>query len=302
MTHPVHVPAPHGGPPVPDVRATRRKGTAVFLALSFGGTWLWLFFASAVLGLSALHPLLQLPAFCMPGIAAFAVRRWVTREGFADAGLRPRLRTAWRSYVVAWFGPPLLACGTLATAAALGMWHPRFSGPGGLLPGPGELLSLLGLMLVALVLTPVYLGEELGWTGYLRPRLCGGALLPSTVGTGLIWAVWHFPLAFIGYVEYADVGLGLLIWTVSFQLQEVILLWLYKRSGTVWVAGLAHAGNNMVLFVVLGEYLEGEAGLGAARLTALSTVPMAAVCLWLVATRALSTGKGLGAGAAHDRG
>lgn len=285
MTGTPHPAPQHGSPPTTADRATRGKGVAVFLALSFGGTWLWLLFATAALGLSPLNPVLQLPAFCVPGIAAVVVRRWVTREGFADAGLRLRLRSAWRFYAAAWFGPPLLAVCTLALAAALGLWHPDLSGPGGFLPGPGELLALLGMMVVALVLTPLYLGEEFGWTGYLRPRLFGAALVPSTLVTGLVWAVWHFPLAFIGYVEFSDVAVGLLIWTVSFQLQEVLLLWLYRRSGSIWVPGLAHAGNNMVLFLVLGEFLDKEAGLGAVWPMALSAVPMAAVCLWLLAAR-----------------
>ncbi|SOD87442.1 CAAX protease self-immunity [Streptomyces sp. Ag109_G2-15] len=263
-------------------RATTRRGVSVFLGLSFAGTWLWLLCARGLLGLSALHPLLQLPAFTMPALAAVVVRRWVTREGFADAGLRLRLREAWRYYLLAWIGPPAVAGCTLGLAAAVGLWHPDLSGPGGVLPGLDQVLSLLGLMAAAAILTPVYCGEEFGWTSYLRPRLFRGAPVPSAVVTGLIWAVWHFPLAFIGYVDFSNVLVGLLVWTLSFQLQEVILVWLYTRSGTIWVPSLAHAGNNMVLFLVLGKALDDGAGLGPVWLTALSAVPLAAVCWWIV--------------------
>ncbi|MFE3887781.1 CPBP family intramembrane glutamic endopeptidase [Streptomyces lydicus] len=259
----------------------------VFLLISFAGTWLWLLFARAGLGLSPLDPLLQLPGFCMPGIAAVAVRRWITTEGFADAGLKLRLRPAWRHYVVAWLGPPLIAAATLALAAALGLWDPDLSGPGGL-PGMKELATVLGLMIVALVLTPLYAGEEFGWTSYLRPRLFGGRTVPSIIATGLIWAVWHFPLAFIGYVEFTNAVIGLTVWTLSFQLQEIILMWLYQRSGSVWVASLAHAGNNMVLFLILGETLDGREGLGPVTPMLLVLAPMAAICLWLVGTQRLT--------------
>ncbi|MFI1497135.1 lysostaphin resistance A-like protein [Streptomyces platensis] len=264
-----------------------RKGVTVFLLISFAGTWLWLLFARAGLGLSPLNPLLQLPGFCMPGIAAVVVRRWITDEGFADAGLKLHLKTAWRYYGVAWLGPPLIAVATLALAAALGMWEPDLSGPGGL-PGTTELATVLGLMLVALLLTPLYSGEEFGWTSYLRPRLFGGRTVPSTIATGLIWAAWHFPLAFVGYVEFTNLAIGLAVWTLSFQLQEVILMWLYQRSGSVWVASLAHAGNNMVLFLVLGETLDGRGGLGAVTPMLLVLVPLAVICLWLVGTRRLT--------------
>ncbi|MCZ1007070.1 CPBP family intramembrane glutamic endopeptidase [Streptomyces lydicus] len=259
----------------------------VFLLISFAGTWLWLLFARAGLGLSPLDPLLQLPGFCMPGIAAVVVRRWITNEGFGDAGLKLRLKPAWRHYVVAWLGPPLIAAATLALAAALGLWDLDLSGPGGL-PGMQELATVLGLMMVALFLTPLYAGEEFGWTSYLRPRLFGGRTVPSIIATGLIWAVWHFPLAFIGYVEFTNAVIGLAVWTLSFQLQEIILMWLYQRSGSVWVASLAHAGNNMVLFLILGETLDTREGLGPVTPMLLVLAPMAAICLWLVGTRRLT--------------
>ncbi|WP_234430728.1 CPBP family intramembrane glutamic endopeptidase [Streptomyces sp. NRRL F-4489] len=220
----------------------------------------------------------------MPGIAGVVVRRWVTREGFADAGLRPRLKAAWPYYLAAWLGPLALALCTLGLAALLGVWHPRLSGAAGILPSTADILSVLVLMVIALVLTPLYCGEEFGWTSYLRPRLFGGAPVPSSLVTGLIWAVWHFPLAFIGYVDFPNVVLGLLIWTVSFQLQEILLLWLYTRSGSIWVASLAHAGNNMVLFFLLGHVLDEGAGLGPTWPMALSAIPMAALCLAIAAT------------------
>ncbi|MDX6741938.1 CPBP family intramembrane glutamic endopeptidase [Actinocorallia sp. A-T 12471] len=269
-------------------KRSRTKGIVVFLAISFGGTWIWLFFATAVLGLSPLNPLLQLPAACMPALAAVVVRSLVTREGYRDAGLRLNLRRSWPYYLAAWIGPAGVAVATLALAALVGLWHPDLSGPGGFLPGSKELLSLGALMLVALVLTPLYLGEEFGWTGYLRPRLYGGRPLPSTIATGLIWAVWHFPLAFIGYVEFPDLLVGLLIWTISFQLQEVILTWLYTRSGSIWTSGLAHAGNNMVLFFILGELLDTGADLGPTWPMALSLAPMALISLWITTTRKLT--------------
>lgn len=273
-------------------KPTGRHGVTAFLAISFTGTWLWLLIAREGLDLSPLHPLLQLPSFCMPGIAAVVIRRWITKEGFSDAGLGLRLKAAWRYYAVAWLGPPIIAAATLALAAAAGLWVPDLSGPGGI-PGANELASVLVLMVIALILTPIYAGEEFGWTSYLRPRLFGGRMVRSTVVTGLIWAVWHFPLAFIGYVEYSNVVIGLVVWTLSFQLQEIILTWLYLRSGSVWVASLAHAGNNMVLFLILGEVLDEDQGLGAITPMLLSLAPMAAVCLWIIAGRRLTRERGV---------
>ncbi|WP_431772547.1 CPBP family glutamic-type intramembrane protease [Streptomyces cucumeris] len=92
------------------------------------------------------------------------------------------------------------------------------------------------------------------------------------------------PLAFIGYVHFSDVALGLVVWTVMFLCQEVVLAWLYLRSGTVWVASLAHAGNNMVLFLLTGQLLTADDGRGPAHgalvTSMLPTIPVAALALW----------------------
>ncbi|WP_432590181.1 hypothetical protein ABVG11_35785 [Streptomyces sp. HD1123-B1] len=54
-------------PPPPATTPSSTRGPVVFLVLSFAGTWLWLLIGHTFLGLSALNPLLQLPAFCAPG-------------------------------------------------------------------------------------------------------------------------------------------------------------------------------------------------------------------------------------------
>jgi hypothetical protein len=55
------------------------------------------------LGVSVHSPLFQLaalPGGFAPAIAAIVVRKWITREGFADAGLRIDL-SKWPYYIVA---------------------------------------------------------------------------------------------------------------------------------------------------------------------------------------------------------
>src|SRR5919112_1500046 len=95
--------------------------------------------------------LVLLPFAFAPAVGALVVRRWVTLEGFRDAGLRLELRRCWRSYLVAWPAP-------LEE----------------MVPGlPGWAFVAL-LMLVIPLLAPVYWGEEFGWTGYLRSRILPG--------------------------------------------------------------------------------------------------------------------------------
>ncbi len=258
---------------------SRTKGVIAFLLLAFGLAWAGMFTAKLVFGLSLVDPLVQIAGIAFtPAVAAFIVRKWVTKEGFADAGMRLRLRENLGLYVAAWIGPLAFAAVALAVAAALGLWEVDLS-VFALIPGLPVWVSLVVLHLVLIVLTPIYWGEEFGWTSYLRLRLFPERPLLSTLSTGLIWAVWHYPLAFLGYIEFANVALGLALWTVSFLFQEVILSWLRMRSGSVWVASLAHAGNNMVLALLVGI------GVGEERVNTgvlLGLVPMAAVGMWLI--------------------
>jgi len=272
---------------------TRHKGLVAFLFISFGATWGYEFGARLGLGWSLVNPLVQLPMAFIPAVAAFAVRRWVTREGFADAGLKLRLRKAWWHYLIAWLAPLAIAVAACVVAAALGLWTPDLSSLDALVPGIPWWGAILVLQVLVIVLTPVYFGEEFGWTSYLRLRVYRGRPVAATVATGLIWAVWHYPLAFLGYAEFSDVALGLAVWTVSFLLQEVMLSWLRIRSGTIWTASLAHAGNNMVLSLLTASLLtSGEGGsLDAIVVTLLMLVPMGALCLWIVLSGQLSARK-----------
>jgi len=261
---------------------SRRTGVLVFLAISFGGTWSYLFLARLVFGWSLVNPLVQLPLAFTPAIAAVVVRRWVTREGFGDAGLALRLRRSWRYYLIAWLGPLLLVVLTVGLAALLGRWDGNLSPLDGLVPGLPGWAAVVALMAVLPLLAPVYWGEEFGWTSYLRLRIFVDRPLLSILVTGLIWAVWHYPLAFLGYIEFENVPLGLLVWTVSFLCQEMILAWLRLRSDSIWAPSLAHAGNNMVLALLTGMLLTEGGKIDEVALTLLAVVPMAAICAWLL--------------------
>jgi len=245
---------------------------AAFLLMSFGLAWGWEALAHLVLHWSLVNPLVQLPAAFAPAIAAVVVRRWITREGFADAGSPPRLRAAWRYYVLAGLGPFGVAAVVVGLGTAAGARPVADPVPG--LPFWAVPFVLLGLSVVT---TLLFWGEEFGWTGYLLLRVCPGRPRRAALVAGLIAAVWHFPLAFLGYVEYRNLALGLLGWTAWIMCQEVILAWFRERSGSIWPACLAHAGNNMVLAPVTTAMLTGPGGFGDLGVQFLVVVVLAAV-------------------------
>lgn len=255
----------------------------VFLAIAFGGVWPYLFFVRLLLGWSLVNPLVQLPVAFVPAIGAFVVRRWVTREGFANAGLSWRLRGAWRFWLAAWllpFGVTVLA---LAGMAVAGWWGGDLSPAG----GPSGLLILL---ILQVVLMPVYMGEEFGWTGFLWPRLVPGRPRLSVAVTGFVWAVWHYPLAYLGYAEFSDHTVSMVAWTVQFMLFQVMLCWLYAATGSVWVTSLAHSGNNVVQGVLTEQLLLGGGRVGSLGVLVGVNLALALVCVPMLFSRIFDRG------------
>jgi len=267
------------------------KGIVVFLLIAFGTAWGGMF-GARMLGFSLVNPLVQLPFGFAPAIAAIVVRRWVTREGFGDAGLAVKLRSLWRYYLGAWLGPLMLVPVTAGLAALAGIWRPSLAPLETHVAGLPVWAFVLVLLVVVPLLAPLYWGEEFGWTSYLRLRLFPGRPVLSTTATGLIWAVWHYPLAFLGYIEFPHVVIGLLVWTGSFLCQETMLSWLRVRSGSIWPVSLAHAGNNMVLSLLSGALLSTYTNADVTMSTLLSGAAVGVGCLAL----AVTTGHGASAG------
>lgn len=80
------------------IGSQNKKGVFAYILIVYGLAWaLW---EAVLLGLPADSHLFQLaiiPGAMAPAVAVVVVRKWVTREGFADAGLRLHL-DRWRYY------------------------------------------------------------------------------------------------------------------------------------------------------------------------------------------------------------
>lgn len=205
---------------------------------------------------------------------------WRLPSPAPDAGNRLHLRTEWRYFLLAWLGPLALTAVSVGLAAALGLWQLDLSplSTGGL---PGW--ATVGLLMLAMpVLAPVYWGEESGWTNYLRPRINDGHPVRAVLVTGFIWAVWHYPLAFLGYTAFDRPWLAFPVWTVLFMCHQVMLSWLWARSGSIWPTSLAHAGNNVVNGLLLELLLGGAAGPGQVTVMLLTIAPLAVCAIAII--------------------
>jgi membrane protease YdiL (CAAX protease family) len=235
-----------------------RKGVIAYLVIAFGMAWA--FWEIPIrLGFSLNNPLFKIasfPAVFAPAIAAFIVRKWITREGFADAGLRLNLRK-WPYYIVAWLLPlAILGC-IVVLASLFKATKPDFSLARGIhfLVQAGyperffqyPSLLILYWLISAIPESLILFGEEFGWRGYLQLRLFPGAPVLSAVGTGVIWAVWHWPLTFRGfnYPDHPLIG-SLLVFPVACIFMSIIFGWLRLQSGSVWCSSLAHSAINVI--------------------------------------------------------
>lgn len=277
---------------------TATKGVIWYLILAFGIAWISWEIPIRMLGVSVTSKLFQLyalPGAFAPAIACFIVRKWITREGFADAGLGLHLKRL-PYYLFGWVLPLLVVAAIVGEAMLLGIADPDFAlartaearAAAHALSAHGDPLLLLvaQVMANALLFTPVLWGEEFGWRSYLQQRLFGGRFLPAAVGTGMIWGVWHWPLTLRGY-NFPDQPLvGSLMFPVFCVLVSIIFGWIRERSGSIWASSLAHSATNVVGGSLLALLFSGAASMMVVGYAGLLAIPpLALVCLLVLMAR-----------------
>ncbi|MEQ7874342.1 CPBP family intramembrane glutamic endopeptidase [Sphingomonas sp. ASV193] len=149
-------------------------------------------------------------------------------------------------------------------------------------PDPlGPPVDLLMYFLLILPFSAVW--EELGWRGYLLPRLLDRMNeVSAALLIGVIWGVWHLPMA-LAATTNLQAGLAqfgaLFCGCIS---NSFLLTWLYLRSrGSVLLCVLFHNGVNAGAFYFFSGRPGSSAGpfWGLAIGLAIIAVPIT-VSLW----------------------
>lgn len=112
--------------------------------------------------------------------------------------------------------------------------------------------------------------EEVGWRGYLTPKVAGiNNGLFGYVVIGVIWASWHFP-----YLRelWAHTSEGLVTLLPRFIVGTIVSAIVYgeirKRSGAVWPAVLMHwLGNTIANTLLIGAASGSVPGAGYVAFT-----------------------------------
>lgn len=94
---------------------------------------------------------------------------------------------------------------------------------------------------------PSIVGEELGWRGFLVPELAKAMSFTNVALTsGLVWAVFHWPLMFRGLYGVPETPLAFQVFwfSVFIVATSVVLTYFRYKTGSIWPAVLYHGASN----------------------------------------------------------
>ena len=116
------------------------------------------------------------------------------------------------------------------------------------------------------------LAEEVGWRGYMLPRMGGFRIFPAMLLVGFLHGVWHLPLMLATdfYHPGGDARLVVPMFLLTLTLAGVFYGFLRLWTGSIWPVALAHAATNTVWDLtgkfsqarsaLAVEYVGGESG------------------------------------------
>ncbi|MCX6907076.1 MAG: type II CAAX endopeptidase family protein [Verrucomicrobia bacterium] len=249
----------------------------LFVVLAFAGGWLvasplWLS------GLGLKHPmtivLLQAMMF-VPGAATLLLAFWLRpeTEKVRLMGLGLGSKGWWRYWLFGWLVVPCFAMAAPFVSAAFGLCTldlREFSGFQKLLQssGGGAALNIMpvqalvarqmvGGLFVSVLSAPFALGEEIGWRGYLLPKLLPLGQWPALLLSGALWGLWHAPVILLGYNYPKHPVLGVFAMTAFCVILGILFGWTRLATGSIWPAVIGHGALNgsagaMLLFSKAG--------------------------------------------------
>ena len=224
---------------------------APYILLAYAWSWAW--WIPTVLFYRNTTPTPNLMAGIVPiligayGPTLSAITMTAVRDGWPGVKALLRKYLVWRAdrgaYAVALLAPMVVGFIAIALYGMQGNSVGAFE--------PSGALRIPLILVAALPFGP--LAEELGWRGYLQPRLMARqSPAVTSVIIGAIWTLWHWPL------YWAPAGtsisgepvtlLAVLYYLVQVTALAFLFTWVWMRSnGSVLLAVLLHLTFNASL-------------------------------------------------------
>jgi uncharacterized protein len=244
------------------VGASRSAEAFAFFGLAFG--------LAAMIGLAApyIGEASALLTMLTPLVAVFimSIRNPLTggfRAALAELGVS---KAGVRLWPLAAIAPMLIFAGGLAILVLAGQTR---------LMMPDVPLGQLAANLLAGLVIGCLLAfcEEIGWRGYMLPRMSGYGLIPGMLIVGFLHGSWHLPLLLTTDYYHPDGNPWIIVpmFMTTLTLAGVFYGYLRVRSGSIWPVAVAHAAVNaswnlserlsQTRSPLVLEYIGGESGL-----------------------------------------
>lgn len=161
-----------------------KKRLIIFIVLAIVIAWI-VFLLIPICGLTygiGLAVVITMAAMFVPALSS-VLTRLITKEGFGNMYLRPHFKGHMRDYLLVYFGPTVLLflSGAVYFLIFPGSFDPELTALNELVASSGNQgltasTLLIVQVLIFVVIGPIVniiptMGEELGWRGYLLPKL-----------------------------------------------------------------------------------------------------------------------------------
>jgi len=257
-------------------KSAEKKRLIIFVALTIVIAWI-VFLLIPICGLtygSGLSVVILAAAMFVPALCNI-LTRLITKEGFKNMYLRPHFRGHMKHYLLIYFGPTALLF--LSGAFYFLIFPGQFDSELTVLkelaassgkPGLSASALLIVQVLQVAVIGPIIniiptLGEELGWRGYLLPKL--RRFFSDRIAlfiTGAIWGIWHLPVIVMGhnygtdYVGYPWLGiLSMIVFCVMLgTIEGYISIKLESAIPAAMIHSVINAGAGLPLYLAKVGY------------------------------------------------
>lgn len=241
------------------------KRLVIFLLFAFGISWIPAIIYNKVFGYHEWFETNKMPVlFWIVGFGpalANVITRKLTHEGWHDSMLHLNLKGNIRYYITAIAAVSVISVfqGILATLTIGGGDWSDF---GKSFSFVQALTGILTILASAPLMAFNTFGEEFGWRGYMNQKM---EPLLGTTGTiivgGIIWGLWHAVLTVEGHnfgTDYAGYPyLGIICMCVFCTFRGIFLMWLTKKTNSIYPAAIFHAMNNFGGTVTNSLFLSG---------------------------------------------
>lgn len=259
------------------------KGITAFLLITFVMTYT----IEGAIILSGVSPLIKglgqytvLAVMWVPALATFLTVKFITHEGFAKTNIR---FGSWKPYLQVGLIFPVCFIMIYGLSWLLGLGQPdwtmehfksQFIMYGQEVPSiPSPFVIWPAIFLFSILIGPFFnsifgFAEELGWRGYLLPKLMPLGKLKAYLLVGLIWGAWHWPLVLVGFMYPGYPIAGVIMFTAMTTVLGIYMNEMTLRQRSSILAGWIHGVFNTqrlgiwgILFPTINPLLGGFSGI-----------------------------------------